>query len=87
MRISLKLKAMIETVVSVTVAVLTGAGVLSFKVHNRMMELDRRIDGVELCMARAYVSKQDFKDTLERVEEHMLRIENKLDKLTSFKQQ
>ena len=73
---------MIETVVSVTVAVLTGAGVLSFKVHNRMMELDRRIDGVELCMARAYVSKQDFKDTLERVEEHMLRIENKLDKLT-----
>lgn len=78
---------MIETVVSVTVAVLTGAGVLSFKVHNRMMELDRRIDGVELCMARAYVSKQDFKDTLERVEEHMLRIENKLDKLTIIKQQ
>ena len=52
-----------------------------------MMELDRRIDGVELCMARAYVSKQDFKDTLERVEEHMLRIENKLDKLTVIKQQ
>ena len=45
------------------------------------MELDKRIDQVELGMAQSYVSKADFQRTLERVEGHMVRIENKLDEL------
>jgi hypothetical protein len=39
------------------------------------------IDGVELTMARNYVTKNDFEKTLERVEGHMIRIEEKLDEL------
>ena len=45
------------------------------------MELDKRIDNMELTMAKCYVSKVDFERTLERVEAHMTRIEVKLDKL------
>ena len=51
---------------------------LTNRIYNRIMTLDRRIDAVELTMAQAYVSKGDFKIVLDRVETHMLRIEDKL---------
>jgi ABC-type transporter lipoprotein component MlaA len=35
----------------------------------------------ELRVAESYVSKTDLNDALERFETHMLRIENKLDKI------
>ena len=72
---------MIESIISATVAVITGSAVLTSRLHGRIMELDKRIDQVELGMAQSYVSKADFEKTLERVEVHMQRIETKLDKL------
>ena len=74
---------MIESLVSAAVAVITGGAVLTSRIHTRIMELDKRIDQVELGMAQAYVSKADFERTLERVEGHMIRIEDKLDKIAS----
>ena len=72
---------MIESIISAAVAVVTGGAVLTSRIHGRIMELDKRIDTIELTMAKCYVSKIDFERTLERVEAHMTRIEVKLDKL------
>ena len=72
---------MIESIISAAVAVITGGAVLTSRLHTRMMELDNRIDQVQLTMAESYVSKADFEKWLERIEIHMQRIETKLDKL------
>ena len=50
-------------------------------VHDRISELDRRIDGVELNVAQEYVSKTDLQTMIDRMEDHMVRIENKLDQI------
>ena len=72
---------MIESIISATIAVVTGGFVLTSKLSSKLDHLDKRIDGVELSMARNYVTKNDFEKTLERVEGHMIRIEEKLDEL------
>tara|TARA_R100001463_G_scaffold127620_1_gene185791 strand:- start:105 stop:332 length:228 start_codon:yes stop_codon:yes gene_type:complete len=72
---------MIETVVPIAVAMATGFSVLITRIHSRVHELDRRVDGVELRVAEDYLTKQEFSQVLERVETHMVRIENKLDKI------
>lgn len=74
-------RKMIESIVSAAIAVVTGGAILTTRVHSRILELDKRIDQLELGMAQSYVSKADFERTLERVETHMLRIEDKLDDL------
>ena len=74
-------QTMIESIVSAAIAVVTGGAILTTRVHSRILELDKRIDQLELGMAQSYVSKADFERTLERVETHMLRIEDKLDDL------
>lgn len=76
---------MIESLISAAVAVITGGAVLTSRIHNRIMELDSRVDKVELSMAQQYVSKNDFEKTLERVEAHMVRIENKLDVIAELR--
>ena len=50
-------------------------------VHDRISELDRRIDNVELNVAQEYVSKTDLQTMIDRMEDHMVRIENKLDQI------
>ncbi len=72
---------MIEAFIPIIVGGVTGLGVLFNKLHNRVHDLDRRIDTFELRIAESYVSKTDLNDALERFETHMLRIENKLDKI------
>ena len=72
---------MIESIVSAAIAVVTGGAILTTRVHSRILELDKRIDQLELGMAQSYVSKADFERTLERADTHMLRIEDKLDDL------
>jgi hypothetical protein len=74
---------MLETLIPVGVALATGFGVLMSKLHMRVHELDRRVDGVELRVAENYLSKTEFSTALERVEAHMVRIENKLDKIAT----
>jgi hypothetical protein len=74
---------MLEVLIPVGVALSTGFSVLISKLHSRIHTLDERVDKVELRMATDYLSKSEFSSALERVEAHMVRIENKLDKLTS----
>ena len=74
---------MIEALIPVGVALATGFSVLIRGLHTRVHELDQRVDSFELRVAEHYVSKSDFSSALERVEAHMVRIENKLDKLTT----
>lgn len=74
---------MIEAIIPSTIAVITGIAVLTNRIYDRLVKLDRRIDAVELTMAQAYVSKGDFKIVLDRVEAHMIRIEDKLDTIVA----
>lgn len=73
---------MIESVVPIALAAATGFSVLISRVHSRVTDLDTRIDKFELRVAECYVSKESFQSALERVESHMIRIENKIDKLS-----
>ena len=72
---------MTEAVVTAVVAALSGLGVMNARLHNRISTLDRRIDQIELRVAENYVSKADLNEIVTRVETHMTRIENKLDKI------
>ena len=74
---------MIESVVPIALAAATGFSVLITRLHSRVSDLDHRVDKFELRVAENYVSKESFQSALERVEAHMIRIENKLDKLSS----
>ena len=74
---------MIEAVISIGVAAATGFSILITRIHSRVHDLDRRVDGVELRMAENYLTKTEFSGALERVEQHMVRIENKLDRLAN----
>jgi len=70
-----------EAVITVVIAAVTGLGVINNRLNNRIHELDRRIDSIEVKVAEDYVSKTDLSSMMDRVEDHMVRIENKLDKL------
>ena len=74
---------MIEAVIPIGVAVATGFSVLITRIHSRVHELDRRVDRFELRIAENYLSKSEFSSALDRVETHMVRIENKLDRLAN----
>lgn len=50
-------------------------------VHDRISGLDRRIDSIELGVAQDYVSKADLSVLTKRMEDHMIRIETKLDQI------
>ena len=73
---------MIEVAVSIGIAAVTGMAALTTRLHSRIHELDKRIDQVELRVAEDYVSKEDLAHMIDRVEGHLIRLENKLDKLT-----
>ena len=72
---------MIETAIPVAIAIVSGVGVLFTRVNQRVHELDKRIDVFELRVAESYVPKSELSSALDRVEGHMVRIENKLDAL------
>ena len=76
---------MIEQVVPIVIAAITGGGVLLNRVHSRMHHIDSRIDKLELRVVESFVPKTEFGQAMERVELHMLRIEEKLDKLVDKK--
>ena len=74
---------MVETLIPVAVAAATGFSVLIRGLYTRVHDLDNRVDAFELRVAESYVSKESFSNAIERVEAHMIRIENKIDKLAS----
>ena len=74
---------MVETLIPVVIAAATGFSVLIRGLYTRVHDLDNRIDTFELRVAENYVSKESFSNAIERVEAHMIRIENKIDKIVS----
>ena len=79
---------MSEAIVSIAVAVVAGGAALNNRLHNRINSvhdrisaLDRRLDGIELTVASDYVKKAELAELLARMEDHMVRIENKLDQI------
>ena len=80
-RINLYRTTMFEQAIPAIVAIITGGGFLFNRVHHRINDLDKRIDTIELRIAESYVSKSEFVRGLDSMEAHMIRIEEKLDKL------
>ena len=74
---------MIEAVIPAVVAVVSGGAVLFTRVHNRIHDLDRRVDSIELRMVESFVAKADFNNALDRMEAHLVRIEQKMDALVN----
>jgi len=72
---------MFEQAIPAVVAIITGGGFLFNRVHHRINDLDKRIDKIELRIAESYVSKNEFVRGIESMELHMMRIEEKLDRL------
>jgi prefoldin subunit 5 len=76
---------MVEAVVTGAVSVLIGIGGGVFAVHgrsnSRMDDIDKRIDGIELRLAEKYVPRQELASALQKMEDHMIRIESKLDQI------
>jgi uncharacterized coiled-coil protein SlyX len=79
---------MTEAIVSAALAAVAGVAALTNRihnrinsVHNRISEMDRRIDGFELRVASSYVQKTDLTAVLDKMEDHMNRMEEKLDRI------
>ena len=72
---------MIEAAVSIALAAATGLGVVITRLQNRVNELDRRLDSFELVVTRAYVPREELIQGYERLEDRMVRIEQKLDNI------
>ena len=72
---------MIEAVVSATLAALAAGAALTNRIHNRINDIDQRLDTFELRVATTYVPKQDFDTAMQKMEDHMIRIETKLDQM------
>ena len=77
-----------EAIVAAVIAIVAGGAALNNRLHNRINNvhdrisgLDRRIDAIELGVAQDYVSKADLSVMVQRMEDHMVRIENKLDQI------
>jgi len=77
-----------EAIVAAVIAIVAGGATLNNRLHNRINNvhdrisgLDRRIDAIELNVAQDYVSKADLSTMVQRMEDHMVRIENKLDQI------
>ena len=70
---------MIEAGVSAGIALVAAMAAITNRLHGRINELDKRVDGVELSIAQNYVSRTEHFQAMERIEEHMVRIEQKLD--------
>lgn len=74
-------KPVIEATVSAVIAIVAAAATVSNRLNNRISEMDKRLDTFELRVATSYVPKQDFEGAMAKMEDHMIRIETKLDQM------
>jgi hypothetical protein len=65
---------MLEAAVTLAIAAATGLGVISSRLNNRLNQ-------IELRVAEKYIPRDEVSLMLTRFEDHMVRIENKLDNL------
>lgn len=74
---------MLEAIVAASIAVTTGIGAVISRQNQRLLDLDTRLDGIQLRVAEKYVQREELTIALDKIEAHMLRIESKLDKLAN----
>jgi len=76
---------MIEAIITGAISLVLGVGggvmTLHGKSNTRMDVIDKRIDDIELRLAEKYVPRQELAAALQKMEDHMIRIENKLDQI------
>jgi Tfp pilus assembly protein PilF len=75
------IEALITGVVSLIFGVGGGVMATSSRANSRMDEIDTRIDSIELRLAEKYVPRQELANALQKMEDHMIRIESKLDQI------
>ena len=78
---------MIEATVSAGIALVAAMAALTTRINNRINDVDRRVDGVELLVVRDYVSRSECIVMQSKIEQHMVRIEEKLDRMLERGQQ
>ena len=72
---------MIEAWVAGSVALVGGGYSIIQALHRRVTHVDTRLDRIELSLVRDYVPRSEFVASQAKLEEHMIRIEEKLDRL------
>ena len=72
---------MIEEGVAAGIALLTAIISVHNRLYGKISDVDSRVDKVELRVAEHYVQKQELSTALQKMEDHMIRIENKLDQI------
>ena len=75
------IEAIITGVASLIIGIGGGIATINSRSNSRMDSIDKRIDGVELRLAEKYVPRQELANALQKMEDHMIRIENKLDQI------
>ena len=65
---------MLEAAVAIAIAAVTGLGVMSSRLNDRL-------NAIELRVAEKYIPREEVSLILTRFEDHMIRIESKLDNL------
>ena len=78
-------RKMIETLIPAIIALVTGTAVLFNKVNHRVTLLDNKVDKLELKVVETYTPKQEFTAAMLRMEDHLIRIEDKMDVLVNKK--
>lgn len=77
---------MVEAVVAGSIAVIAGGYTVLQATHKRITHVDARLDRIELSLARDYVPRSEFVASQAKLEEHMIRIETKLDRMLERQQ-
>ncbi len=76
---------MIEPFVPLLVAVGTGFAMLTSRIYNKIGHLDSRVDKIELRIVEDFVSKTELQIVMDRMESHLIRMEDKLDSIVKNK--
>ena len=74
-----------EAIISAAIAAIAGLAAITTRINNRILELDHRVDGVELRIAENYVPRSELTVEMAKIENHMIRIAQKIDPLTISK--
>jgi septal ring factor EnvC (AmiA/AmiB activator) len=72
---------MTEAGVAAAIALFTAIVSVHNRLQTRIAEAEGRVDRLELRIAEKYVQKQELSTALQKMEDHMIRIENKLDQI------
>lgn len=75
------IEAIVAGGVSLFIAACSGVVSIHLRSHNRMNQIDGRIDQLELRVTEKFVPREELAIALQKVEGHMIRIEEKLDRI------